>query len=144
VGFGVHFEAKVATELAAFCARYDPQCDGLWLACGDGVVQASIAIDGSNADDDGVHLRWFIASPAVQGTGIGTALIQREITFCDERGYRRVYLWTFQGLDAALHLYRKFDFRLVLQQQGAQWGVEVTEQQFERRSGFEGSPTVTA
>jgi hypothetical protein len=44
-----------------------------------------------------------------------------------------VYLWTFEGLDAARHLYEKSGFRLALQKRGAQWGAEVNEQRFEWR-----------
>jgi hypothetical protein len=31
-GFGLFFEAKVATELAAFLGRYNEQRDGFWTA----------------------------------------------------------------------------------------------------------------
>jgi hypothetical protein len=51
--------------------------------------------------------------------------------FCRLRHYGRVYLWTFEGLGAARHLYEKFGFLLAFQQRGTQWGTEVTEQRFE-------------
>ena len=44
-GFGVAFEAKVASGLAAFCVDYQEGRDGLWLAEQDGVIHGSIAID---------------------------------------------------------------------------------------------------
>jgi hypothetical protein len=37
---------------------------------------------------------------------------------------------TFEGLDAARHLYEKNGFRLAEQQRGIQWGREVNEQRF--------------
>lgn len=132
VGFGLPFEAKVARELADFCERYDAQRDGLWLALRAGQIEASIAIDGTHAQQDGAHLRWFIASDVMRGTGVGTALLTAAMAFCDARQYRRTYLWTFEGLGAARHLYEKFGFRLAHAQRGAQWGVEVNEQRFER------------
>jgi hypothetical protein len=49
-----------------------------------------------------------------------------------QQGYKRVYLNTFAGLDAARHLYEKHGFVLILQQIGQQWGCEVTEQRFEK------------
>ena len=133
VGFGLPFESKVARELCGFCEQYDDERDGLWLALRDGQVEGSIAVDGSHAAD-GAHLRWFIASDNTRGTGLGTALLTSALEFCQSRHYDRVYLWTFEGLDAARHLYEKFDFRLVLQQRGAQWGAEVNEQRFELRT----------
>ncbi|MDD2923562.1 GNAT family N-acetyltransferase [Rhodoferax sp.] len=133
-GFGLAFETKVARELCAFCERYDDERDGLWLALQDGQVAGSIAIDGSHAGQDGAHLRWFITSDALRGTGVGTALLTAAMAFCAARHDLRVYLWTFEGLDAARHLYEKAGFRLALQQRGRQWGVEVNEQRFEYRA----------
>ncbi len=131
-GFGVYFESRVARELAAFCEGYDEARDGLWLALLDGQVEGAIAIDGAHADTDGAHLRWFITSDRLRGTGAGSRLLTEAMAFCDARGYRRTYLWTFDGLPAARHLYEKQGFRLVQQQPGQQWGREVLEQRFER------------
>jgi GNAT superfamily N-acetyltransferase len=131
VGFGLPFESKVVRELSAFCERYDSERDALWLALQDGRIEGSIAIDGSHAEEDGAHLRWFIASDKVRGTGAGTALLTAAMEFCQSKHYQRVYLWTFEGLGAARHLYEKFGFRLVQQQRGTQWGTEVNEQKLE-------------
>lgn len=131
VGFDLAFECKLAQELSEFCQRYDEQCDGLWLAMHDGEIEGSIAIDGSGAARDGAHLRWFIASDKGRGTGTGTALLGAALDFCRAKKYRRVYLWTFDGLEAARHLYEKAGFRLASQQRGTQWGIAVDEQRFE-------------
>ncbi len=131
-GFGVHFESKVASELAAFCERHEATRDGLWLVLLDGRIEGSIAIDGLHADDDGAHLRWFITSDRLRGSGAGTRLLVEALAFCDACHYGRTYLWTFEGLHAARHLYEKHGFRLVQQQAGRQWGTEVLEQRFER------------
>lgn len=134
VGFGLAFESKVARELAAFCEHLDGGRSGLWLAMQDGVVEGSIAIDGSAADTEGAHLRWFITSERLRGSGAGTALLEAAMHFCAAQRFGSVYLWTFEGLDAARHLYEKSGFALVHQQRGAQWGVEVNEQRFELRA----------
>jgi GNAT superfamily N-acetyltransferase len=131
VGFGVYFESKVAREMSEFCERYTEERDGLWLALVAGRVEGSIAIDGSHVQQDGAHLRWFITSDGVRGTGVGTVLLTSAVEFCRSQRYERIYLWTFEGLDAARHLYEKFGFRLVRQQVGTQWGSEVNEQCFE-------------
>ena len=44
-GFGLFFEAKVATELAEFLGRFEQGCDGFWTLCGNGRVEGAIAID---------------------------------------------------------------------------------------------------
>lgn len=133
-GFGVYFESKVARELSEFCERYVEDRDGLWLVLTDGRIEGSIAIDGSHAKADGAHLRWFITSDKVRGIGVGTALLASAVEFCRSQRYDRVYLWTFEGLSAAKHLYEKFGFRLVHQHSGAQWGMKVNEQRFELRA----------
>ena len=130
-GFGLFFEAKVATELSEFLRRFDEKRDGFRTVSFNNRVEGSIAIDGIKALTDGAHLRWFIVSPQMQGHGLGAQLMEQAITFCKKRNYSRTYLWTFEGLLAARHLYEKFGFRLVEQTEGTQWGEKVIEQKFE-------------
>lgn len=129
-GFGQYFEAKVATELAAFLSRFDPQRDGFWTVGREGRVEGGIVIDGIGGRKDGAHLRWFILSDAMRGQGVGNALMRRAVAFCRQAGHRGVYLWTFEGLLAARHLYEKFGFRLATEHSGEQWGTRVKEQKF--------------
>lgn len=130
-GFGAFFEAKVATEMSGFFERYDPDRDGTWSASADGRIQASITIDGLRAGGEGAHLRWFIASDAVRGTGIGARLMHQAMAFCRARGYPRVYLWTFRGLEPARRLYERAGFSLVESRAGTRWGSPVEEQRYE-------------
>ncbi|BBO72342.1 hypothetical protein DSCA_62720 [Desulfosarcina alkanivorans] len=132
-GFGLFFEAKVATELSAFLETHDPRRDALWTASVRGRVEGGVAIDGARAPQRGAHLRWFILSDALRGKGVGRQLVSRAVDFCVARKYPAIFLWTFEGLDAARHLYESVGFRLTCQQKGAQWGTEVNEQRFECR-----------
>jgi GNAT superfamily N-acetyltransferase len=134
-GFGLFFEAKVAIELASFLSRYDERRDGFWTALVAGNIEGSITIDGNHAAVEGAHLRWFIMSDALQGKGVGNQLMRIAIGFCQSQDYRRVYLWTFEGLNAARHLYEKNGFTLVDQQKGVRWGREVNEQRLEIELG---------
>lgn len=130
-GFGLFFEARVATELSEFLSRYEESRDGFWTLSLNHQIQGGIAIDGIKAMTDGAHLRWFILSPETQGRGFGKRLMDQAISFCKERHYSLVYLWTFEGLHPARHLYEKFGFGLVQQAEGIQWGEKVIEQKFE-------------
>ena len=130
-GFGLYFEAKVATELAAFLSRYDEQRDGFWTVLAGDRIEGSITIDGAHAAVEGAHLRWFIMSDGLRGKGVGNQLMDTAMDFCRSRAYKRVYLWTFEGLNPARHLYEKNGFRLMEQHKGNQWGREVNEQRFE-------------
>jgi GNAT superfamily N-acetyltransferase len=136
-GFGVEFEAKVAAELAQFCRSYEAGRDGMWLARSPG-IEGSVIVDGSRALQGGAHLRWFITSDALRGQGIGRELLARAVAFADQRAYPRMYLWTFDGLHAARHLYEALGFRLVHESPGSQWGTQVREQRFERDAPTEG------
>jgi len=129
-GFGVEFEAKVATELGRFCRGFDAVRDGLWLAVEGGQVLGSIAIDGTHAGEKGAHLRWFIVSDELRGSGVGSHLLRAALRFCSDRNYRRIYLWTFDQLHAARHLYEKHGFVLARSQRGSRWGTQVNEQLF--------------
>ncbi len=128
---GVQFEAKVAAGLADFLCRFDPSRDGLWVARKEKEIVGAIAIDGIDADAKGARLRWFIIAPEFHGLGVGNQLLREALDFCRRAGFRKVYLTTFAGLDAARHLYEKKGFRLVEEEEGNMWGKTVVEQVFE-------------
>lgn len=130
-GFDASFETQVGRELSDFIASFRGGCDGFWVARVQGDFAGSVAIDGQGAADEGARLRWFIVVPPFQGTGLGKALLSRAVEFCRQRGYPKVYLWTFEGLDAARALYEREGFRLCEEHTVRQWGQRITEQRFE-------------
>ncbi len=129
-GFGAYFERKVATELAEFVHTLPSPDRRLWLYLKEGHALASIAID-VDPSSRVAHLRWFIVDASLRGTGIGRRLLELAVDFI-ARECRGAYLWIFKGLDAARHLYEAYGFVLAEEASGAQWGVAVTEQRFER------------
>ena len=130
-GFGMYFESKVAIGLSEFLRRFDEQNDGFRVAGVGGNIVGSITIDGIHRYSEGAHLRWFIMGPETRGQGAGNILLENAIDFCREKQFEKVYLWTFKGLDAAGHLYRRWGFELREQVEGEQWGKVVTEQRYE-------------
>jgi DNA-binding MarR family transcriptional regulator/GNAT superfamily N-acetyltransferase len=107
-GFGVFFEHKVGSELGAFAQLLPTAGKQLWTHVEQGRILASIVIDGDPAN--GVaHLRWFIVDDSLRGAGVGRRLLEQAMAFVDAHGFE-CYLWTFQGLDAARHLYLAADF----------------------------------
>src|SRR5437762_478861 len=82
---GLYFEAKAATEMAAFLSRFDPVQDGAWLAKVQGEIVGGVFIDGN--DPEGPRLRWFILDPAYQGYGIGNRLMNEAVLFCKKAGF---------------------------------------------------------
>ena len=80
---------------------------------------------------DGARLRWFIVDPEFQNAGLGKRLISRAVEFCKAKNYPKIFLWTFEGLDAARRLYERQNFRLCETHEVHQWGQHIREQKFE-------------
>ena len=125
--FDLAFEADIASELATFLTRLDPARDGFWLAWLDGAIVGSITIDGHGGDDS-AHLRWFIAEPGITGLGIGGRLMDAAMAFCHDRGYARIWLTTFAGLDAARKLYDRHGFVETGTFENTDWDRPITMQ----------------
>ena len=136
-GFDAAFEATVAKGLAEFAPRLCNPVNQIWHARRDGAFVGSIAIDGEDLGEGIGHLRWFIVSDALRGTGVGRTLLGDTLRFCDRQGFRETHLWTFKGLDAARRLYEANGFVLADEYWGDQWGKKVREQRFVRPLGAE-------
>jgi GNAT superfamily N-acetyltransferase len=130
-GFDVSFETQVGRELSIFVSELDEERDGFWVATANGKFAGSVAIDGHDARTEGARLRWFIVDPEFQNAGLGQKLISHAVEFCKKKQYRKVFLWTFEGLDAARRLYERQNFRLSQTHNVDQWGQQIKEQKFE-------------
>ncbi|BEQ15491.1 GNAT family N-acetyltransferase [Desulfoferula mesophila] len=123
------FEAQVGRELAEFMERADPARDLFLAAKDDDRLAGCVALDGSF--DEGARLRWFIVDPGWHGRGLGRKLLSRCLEFARQAGHRKVFLWTFAGLDAARRLYEDAGFTLAEEHEVQQWGGRIVEQKFE-------------
>ncbi|MBI4966336.1 MAG: GNAT family N-acetyltransferase [Desulfomonile tiedjei] len=130
-GFDLSFEIQVARELAEFMSRFNESRDGLWVAKSENGLAGAVAIDGDLSETEGARLRWFIVEPVLQGRGVGRQLIKKAVEFCIAAGHRKVFLWTFKGLDSARSLYELEGFRLLEEHDVNQWGQQIQEQKFE-------------
>lgn len=131
------FSREVAVELAEFLGRYDEAANRLWLVMddpdsdGEQDIQGALVVDGQQTSDEGARIRWVILSPELHGQGLGRELMDRAMAFCEEENFDRVYLWTYEGLAAARHLYEEHGFTLIEEDTRQDWGPEITYQQFE-------------
>lgn len=132
-GFGTFFEAKVATELAAFSMRAGAK-DLVLVAEDAAGTCGSLILDLNDPESGarGAHLRWFIMDDRCRGTGLGRTLMTRAMEHADTHAGGRAWLTTFRGLDAARHLYEAFGFTLSREEEGNAWGTTVFEQEFRR------------
>lgn len=132
-GFGLPFEAKVASELSTFLRDFRPDLD--FFAAehdDDGYLLGTISLEAPTDAEPLAHLRWFITSDRARGTGLGRRLMNQVIAHVDAREFPGVYLTTFAGLGPARHLYESYGFDLVAEEERDQWSGGVREQRFER------------
>jgi len=132
-GFGVFFEAKVASELASFAMRKS-DADLVLLARDNDGLAASLIIDLNDPDsgDRGAHLRWFITADRCRGTGLGRQFMTRAMAHVDANASGTSWLTTFAGLHPARTLYEAHGYALAHEASGQAWGVTVQEQEFRR------------
>jgi len=104
-GFAIH-DKEVDDMAGAYarpgCAYFVIECDG--RVCGGGGVAP---LDG----EDGVcELRKMYFLPAARGIGAGGAMMERCLEAARAHGFKRCYLETLTGMDAAQSLYRRSGF----------------------------------
>ena len=127
-GFDHTFEAYVAKPLADFVLHRTDR-DRIWLVDSEGILMGSLAIVKHN--DSEAQLRWYLLHPLLRGKGLGKQLVEESITFCRERGYKKIFLWTVSSLLAAAQVYRKAGFQLVEENTHEIWGCTLTEQRYD-------------
>jgi len=125
-GFDLSFESQVGRELAEFLARFNPARDFFLTARGPDGLAGAVALDGEFSE--GARVRWFIVNPDQQGAGLGRDLLTMMLSFARAVGHRRLFLWTFDGLDAARRLYEEAGFVLTEEHLVEQWGDSIKEQ----------------
>ncbi|WP_372616694.1 GNAT family N-acetyltransferase [Falsiroseomonas sp.] len=126
-GFGLPFEAMLASDVGEYAAALPhPDCRS-WVALSGPRVVGCITIDGRGRPS--ARLRWFFIEQEARG-GLGRQLLENAVEFCRERGFDDVWLTTFDKLLIARHLYEAQGFRLEREQLDTTWGVPVREQVF--------------
>lgn len=108
-GFAIH-DAEVDTMAESYsiprAAYFVVDKDGQVMG-GGGVA----ALAGADADICELRKMYFL--PGLRGLGAGSALMARCLDAAREFGYRRCYLETLSGMDAAQTLYLKSGFRRI-------------------------------
>ena len=103
-------------------AIHDAEVDGMYAAYARPrsayfVVEANGRVVGGggvapleNGGEDVCELRKMYFLPAARGIGAGAAMMQRCLDAARARGFRRCYLETLTGMDAAQALYKRSGF----------------------------------
>ncbi len=127
-GFDPTFEAYVAGPLSQFVLSQSGR-DRIWIAeKGERLIGCIAIVAASELE---AQLRWFLVDPTARGIGFGKRLINEAISFCCEKEYESVFLWTVSALTVAGKLYRTCGFERVEAVPGKRWGIEVVEEKYQ-------------
>jgi len=128
-GLDATFEVEVGRGITEFVDQFDAEWDGFWVAEEAGHVVGGIAI--VHRFRELAQLRWFILYPTYRGLGLGRGLMTCAVDFCKDKQYKKVFLWTFDDLRAAIYLYRSFGFERIKTRTHLRWGRNLTEERYE-------------
>jgi peptidyl-dipeptidase Dcp len=127
-GFGLIFETYVAEGLCEFYSQYDPARNRIWACEHSGrMIGFLLLMDRGKA----AQLRYFLIEPEYRGLGLGSKLLNLYMDFLRECGYKQSYLWTTHELDAAIHLYERFGFKLTEEKESTSFGKALKEQRYD-------------
>lgn len=129
-GWDDSFEAMVAGIAAGFLNNFDPKSDCCWIAEKNGmnIGSASVVRD----EGDGCKLRLVIVDPSARGLGVGLRLVEECINFAERAGYKKMTLWTFDNLHAAINIYKKLGFSLISEAEEHSFGKDHVSQYWQR------------
>ncbi|NUR30458.1 MAG: MarR family transcriptional regulator [Catenulispora sp.] len=150
-GFDETFEADVARIVADYAASHDPERERFWIAEAGGRRVGCVACvrragegggDGRDGGDglaggvgETAQLRILLVEPSARGLGVGRRLVEECVDFARKAGYRRMVLFTVDGLTAAHRIYRDMGFEIVHQEAVQMWGHHLVEQEWAMELG---------
>ena len=126
-GLGPVFEEYLLEGLLAFSRSEQP--GAIWIAENGDQIVGFIAMAG--IDSETAQLRWFLIEPEYRGIGLGRRLMTVAMDHCREKGYRKVFLWTFSDLLAARHLYKEYGFHVTEEHPNDSWKPGLVEERWD-------------
>jgi len=128
-GFSHVHEAYCAQIASDFMLNPNPGRSKAWLAKKDADVVGSVLI--CELPDDVAQLRLLFADKSVRGSGLGRWLTEDSVRYCREAGFKEVFLWTVDGLERAISIYKSIGFKLTEEKTQMVWGRESRELRFD-------------
>lgn len=129
-GFDDTFEPLVSGILSEFVESHDPARERGWIAWEGATRLGSIFCVKRNPQT--AKLRLFLLLPEARGKGLGRLLLDTCTAFARDAGYQRMTLWTHAEHRAACALYARSGWDLTDSKPVHSFGVDLTEQQWDR------------
>lgn len=109
--------------------NFDQEKDAIFMLECNEVKSGCVAI--THVDQKTAQLRYFFLEPELRGIGAGKKLLDEAISFCKEKKYEHVFLWTVSAQETARHLYGNAGFAITEKHENSQWGVPVLEERWD-------------
>ena len=113
----------------ALVERFDSEKDCIFILECNGSPAGCVAI--THTKDTMAQLRYFFLEPELRGLGVGTDLLNKALSFCREKKYSHVFLWTVSAQEAARILYKKAGFEITETSENESWGIPVLEEKWD-------------
>jgi peptidyl-dipeptidase Dcp len=126
--YGIQFETYVAEGLCEFYKQYNPEKDRVWICEHNNKIIGFLLLLNRGKE---AQLRYFLLKKEYRGIGLGNKLINLFLEFLKECKYVSAYLLTTDTLIEAAHLYTKYGFKLVEENESTAFGRTEKEQRYE-------------
>ena len=128
-GYGILFEAYVASSMHEFYKNYDTTLDRVWICVHKSQIVGFVLL--MHRENNAAQLRYFYLEPAYRGIGLGKKLMQLFMDFLIEKGYQSSYLLTTRELESAASLYVRHGFVLSEEKETQLFGKPLKEQRYD-------------
>ena len=128
-GWDGSYEGLAAEIAGKFAQGHDPAREACWIAEWRGDVAGSIFV--VDAGNGVAQLRLLYVEPKARGLGIGKLLVDQVVRFSRDKGYRKIRLWTQEGLVAARRIYAAAGFSLTESKPHHSFGKELVGEYWE-------------
>lgn len=109
--------------------KFNSEKDCMFILECNGNPAGCVAI--THTQKDSAQFRYFFLEPELRGLGAGRRLLDMALSFCEEKGYKHVFLWTVSTQEAARNLYKKAGFKITETSENLEWGVPVLEERWD-------------
>lgn len=127
-GYGHHFEQYVTEGIVEFLQLPKPNKSRVWICEHNAYKMGFLLL--FDRGDETAQLRYFFIYPEFRGSGIGNKLMNLFMDYLKEMNFKHCFLLTTNDLGSAVHLYKKYGFRMVEETETFEFGKSLFIQKY--------------